>query len=562
MRTNLPVSNTEFLLKDGMSLVSKTDTKGRITYVNPAFIEASGFAEEELLGKPHNLIRHPDMPEQAFGDMWQTLKMGLPWTGLVKNRRKNGEFYWVNANVTPVRDNNQIVAYMSVRSKPNRAQVDGAARIYARFKAGQAKGLAVRRGAVVTTGLLGKLASLKNIGLNARIGMSMGAIIAVILSLGFAATSAAENITMSYWYGGATLIGAGIAALAWLGLYLSIVRPLNNLIDKTRIIAGGDFTADFNVDRHDDMGQLQQALQQMNVNLRSVMGDIRSNVDSISIATHEIAAGNMDLSRRTEAQAASLEETASSMQQFASTVKQNSDNALQANKLAQSASEIAGKGGAVVEKVGSTMNEISTSAKRIVDIISLIDGIAFQTNILALNAAVEAARAGEQGKGFAVVAAEVRSLAQRSASAAKEIKTLIDDSVDKVDSGNRLVSDAMATMNGIVDSVKSVTDIMNEISIASREQSEGVEQVNLAITHMDAVTQQNATLVEEAAMAAASLEEQTMHLTQSIAVFKTRRHDAGNGNPTSDAIAALHVAMPARKPMLISNSTLKISAAA
>jgi aerotaxis receptor len=271
----------------------------------------------------------------------------------------------------------------------------------------------------------------------------------------------------------------------------------------------------------------------------------------------------MDLSRRTEAQAASLEETASSMQQFASTVKQNADNALQANKLVQSASEIAGKGGAVVEKVGTTMDEISTSAKRIVDIISLINGIAFQTNILALNAAVEAARAGEQGKGFAVVAAEVRSLAQRSASAAKEIKTLIDDSVDKVGVGNRLVSDAMATMNGIVDSVKSVNDIMNEISIASREQSEGIEQVNLAITHMDAVTQQNAALVEEAAMAAASLEEQTLHLTQSIAVFNTGRGDAGSGAQTSDATTApLHSQMLARRPMLISNSALKMSAGA
>lgn len=562
MRTNLPVFNSEFLLRDGISLVSKTDIKGRITYVNPAFIEASGFDEDELIGKPHNLIRHPDMPEQAFCDMWQTLKSGLPWTGLVKNRRKNGEFYWVNANVTPVREDNQIVAYMSVRNKPSRTQVDGAAEVYARFKAGQAKGLAVRRGAVVATGLFGKLASLKNISLNARIGLSMSAIIAVISGLGLAAIHAAES-TMSYWYGGAALIGTGIAALAWLGLYFSIVRPLNSLIAKTRIIAGGDFTADFKVDRHDDMGHLQQALQQMNVNLRSVMGDIRSNVDSISIATHEIAAGNMDLSRRTEAQAASLEETASSMQQFASTVKQNADNAIQANKLVQSASEIAGKGGAVVEKVGTTMDEISTSAKRIVDIISLINGIAFQTNILALNAAVEAARAGEQGKGFAVVAAEVRSLAQRSASAAKEIKTLIDDSVDKVGVGNRLVSDAMATMNGIVDSVKSVTDIMNEISIASREQSEGIEQVNLAITHMDAVTQQNAALVEEAAMAAASLEEQTLHLMQSIAVFNTGRSDAGSGAQTSDATtASLHSQMLSRRPMLISNSALKMSAGA
>jgi aerotaxis receptor len=526
MRTNLPVTNIEYFLKDGMSLVSKTDTKGRITYVNPAFIEASGFHEDELIGKPHNLIRHPDMPEEAFGDMWQTLKQGLPWTGLVKNRRKNGEHYWVNANVTPVREENQIVAYMSVRSKPSREQVEGATAIYARFKADQAKGLAIKRGAVVSTGLLSKLAALKDIGLSVKIALGMSTIIALIAALGFVASTAAENAAWAYWYGGTTIGGICLALLLWAGLHASIVRPLRMLIDETRIIAGGDLTFDFKVNRHDDMGQLQQALQQMNVNLRSVMGDIRSNVDSITVATREIAAGNMDLSGRTESQASSLEETASSMEQLAATVKQNADNANQANQLVQSASEVAGKGGAVVEKVGATMDEISTSARKIVDIISLIDGIAFQTNILALNAAVEAARAGEQGKGFAVVASEVRSLAQRSASAAKEIKTLIDASVEKVDAGNRLVSDAMATMDDIVSSVQRVTGIMNEITVASREQSSGIDQVNLAISQMDEVTQQNAALVEEAAAAAASLEEQTVHLAQSISVFRTGRSDA------------------------------------
>ncbi|MNJ95874.1 Aerotaxis receptor [compost metagenome] len=523
MRTNLPVTSKEYFLQDGSSLVSKTDTKGRITYVNPAFMEASGFQEEELIGKPHNLIRHPDMPEEAFGDMWQTLKAGLPWTGMVKNRRKNGDFYWVNANVTPVRENNEIVAFMSVRSKPSREQVEGAGAIYARFKADQAKGLAIKRGAVVSTGIFGKLAALRDIGLGTRIGLGMLTLIALIAALGFVATTAVENAARMGWYAGATFAGVCIALLLWASLHASVVRPLRTLIAETRVIAGGDLTFDFAVDRHDDMGQLQQALQQMNVNLRSVMGDIRTNVDSITIATREIAAGNMDLSGRTESQASSLEETASSMEQFASTVKQNADSASQANELVQSASEVAGKGGAVVEKVGATMDEISASAKKIVDIISLIDGIAFQTNILALNAAVEAARAGEQGKGFAVVAAEVRSLAQRSASAAKEIKGLIDDSVEKVDAGNRLVSDAMTTMDDIVSSVQRVTGIMNEITVASREQSNGIDQVNLAIAQMDEVTQQNAALVEEAAAAAASLEEQTLHLTQSISVFRTGR---------------------------------------
>lgn len=534
MRTNLPVTSNEYFLQDGMSLVSKTDTKGRITYVNPAFIEASGFHEEELLGKPHNLIRHPDMPEEAFGDMWQTLKQGLPWTGLVKNRRKNGDFYWVNANVTPVRENNEITAFMSVRSKPSREQVEGAGAIYARFKADQAKGLAIKRGAVVRTGIFSKLAALRDVGLGIKLGLGMMTLTALIAALGFVAATAAENAANMAWYAGATVAGVCIALLLWASLHASIVRPLRNLIAETRIIAGGDLTVDFAIDRHDDMGQLQQALQQMNVNLRSVMGDIRTNVDSITIATREIAAGNMDLSGRTESQASSLEETASSMEQFASTVKQNADSASQANELVQSASEVAGKGGAVVEKVGATMDEISASAKKIVDIISLIDGIAFQTNILALNAAVEAARAGEQGKGFAVVAAEVRSLAQRSASAAKEIKGLIDDSVEKVDAGNRLVSDAMTTMDDIVNSVQRVTGIMNEITVASREQSNGIDQVNLAVSQMDEVTQQNAALVEQAAAAAASLEEQTFHLTQSIAVFRTGRgvspHAAHTGN--------------------------------
>lgn len=521
MRTNLPVTSNEYLLQDGMSLVSKTDTKGRIIYVNPAFIEASGFVQEELIGKPHNLIRHPDMPEEAFGDMWQTLKEGLPWTGLVKNRRKNGDFYWVNANVTPVRENNQIVGFMSVRSKPTRDQVQGAGEVYARFKANQAKGLAIRRGAVVKTGIFARMARLLDLGLGVKIGGGMLIVIALMTALGWRAATAADNAAHMGWYAGATAVGISIALMLWINLQVSVVRPLGRLIAETRVIAGGDLTRDFAVDRHDDMGQLQQALQQMNVNLRSVMGDIRSNVESITIATREIAAGNMDLSGRTESQASSLEETASSMEQFASTVKQNADSAGQANELVQSASEVASKGGAVVEKVGATMNEISTSAKRIVDIISLIDGIAFQTNILALNAAVEAARAGEQGKGFAVVAAEVRSLAQRSASAAKEIKGLIDDSVEKVDAGNRLVSDAMTTMDDIVSSVQRVTGIMNEITVASREQSNGIDQVNLAISQMDEVTQQNAALVEEAAAAAASLEEQTSHLTQSISVFRT-----------------------------------------
>jgi methyl-accepting chemotaxis protein len=285
-------------------------------------------------------------------------------------------------------------------------------------------------------------------------------------------------------------------------------------------IADGDLTRRIDVKSKNEMGRLMEGLRKMQTRLTETVTKVREGSLSIGTATTQIAAGNLDLSSRTEQQAASLEETASSMEELTSTVKQNADNARQANQLAISASEVAVRGGGVVTEVVTTMNAIDESAKRIVDIIGVIDGIAFQTNILALNAAVEAARAGEQGRGFAVVASEVRSLAQRSANAAKEIKSLIDDSVDKVGTGSRLVAQAGQTMTEVVDSVKHVTDIMSEILAASQEQSAGIEQVNTAIVQMDQVTQQNAALVEEAAAAAAALKEQAGNLAATVSVFK------------------------------------------
>jgi len=295
------------------------------------------------------------------------------------------------------------------------------------------------------------------------------------------------------------------------------------LKDITRVanaLAVGDLTQTITKDYPGLFDQTKQGVNGTVENLKKLVGEIKEAVDSINTASKEIASGNQDLSQRTEEQASSLEETASSMEELTSTVKQNAENAKQANQLAIGASDVAGKGGAVVNQVVGTMSSINESSRKIVDIISVIDGIAFQTNILALNAAVEAARAGEQGRGFAVVAAEVRNLAQRSAAAAKEIKTLIGDSVEKVENGSRLVGEAGQTMEEIVTSIKRVTDIMAEISAASLEQSSGIEQVNQAITQMDEVTQQNAALVEEAAAAAESLEEQAQNLSQSVSVFK------------------------------------------
>jgi len=309
------------------------------------------------------------------------------------------------------------------------------------------------------------------------------------------------------------------SVIAWL-LTRSISGPLKEAVLIAQNVSAGDLTSEIKVETKDEFGQLMLALKDMNDNLLRIVGDVRHGTDTIAAASTEIASGNLDLSSRTEQQASSLQETASAMEELTATVKQNAENAKQANQLAETASSIAIKGGAVVSRVVDTMASINESSKKVVDIIGVIDGIAFQTNILALNAAVEAARAGEQGRGFAVVASEVRSLAQRSASAAKEIKELIGDSVQKADAGAALVDEAGATMGEILNSVKRVTGIMGEISSASDEQTRGIEQINLAIAQMDQVTQQNAALVEEAAAAAAQMQAQTSTLAGVVSVFK------------------------------------------
>ncbi|CDG82184.1 methyl-accepting chemotaxis protein [Janthinobacterium agaricidamnosum] len=318
-------------------------------------------------------------------------------------------------------------------------------------------------------------------------------------------------------------LSAAAALAAILIAYLmtrSITVPIGQAVKVAQTVASGDLSSNIDVQAKDETGQLLSALKEMNGKLKHIVGQVRNGTDEIATATGQIASGNLDLSSRTEQQASSLEETASAMEELTSTVKQNGDNARQANQLAISASSVAVEGGQLVSQVVETMGAINVSANKIVDIIGVIDGIAFQTNILALNAAVEAARAGEQGRGFAVVATEVRNLAHRSAGAAKEVKTLINNSLDSVNAGSRLVDQTGATMEKIVASVQRVTDIMAEISAASREQEAGIEQINIAITEMDAVTQQNAALVEEAAAAAESLQGQAGSLSQMVSIFK------------------------------------------
>jgi methyl-accepting chemotaxis protein len=319
-----------------------------------------------------------------------------------------------------------------------------------------------------------------------------------------------------------SIIAALLALASWLGWAVarSITGPALRATEVAQNIAAGNLADEIHTSGRDELAQLLSAMRQMQSNLRQTVGDIRSGADSVSSAATQITQGNADLSSRTEEQASSLEQTAASIEQMTTTVRQNTDNAKQANQLARSASEVAAKGGHVVGQVVGTMSEIELASKKIADIIGVIDGIAFQTNILALNAAVEAARAGEQGRGFAVVAGEVRNLAQRSAQAAREIKSLISDSVEKVGNGTRLVSEAGQTMDEIVAQVRRVTDLIGEITSATLEQDGGIQQVNQAVGQLDKMTQQNAALVEQSAAAAESLKDQAARLSAAVAVFR------------------------------------------
>lgn len=888
----MPITNVEHALTETDSIVTKTDLKGMITYANEDFIQICGFTREELVGASHNIIRHPDMPVEAFEDLWKSIKAGRPWTGMVKNRCKNGDFYWVQANITPYYENDKLVGYMSVRSKPSQKQVAETADAYRKFREGKAGNLKIQDGKIIKKTLLGRFPSLENISIKARLLMVIAIMSILLLVIGgmglFGMSKASEGLRtvhndrmlpsnqifqvqkllltnrlritaslfnptpeliqknlaeveqniatisriwdayienslspdektladkvaddrhrfvmeglqpaisalrssdtalagkiiedrvtplyepvsegiqkllqlqigiarqefeagQSRYYSTreitSVLIASGIFLALWLSFSLlrSIVRPLNATIGHFGQISQGKYNGAIEIKSMDEIGKVMAALKAMQIKLgfdveeakrvadehlrvkialdnvstgvmiadnerniiyvnksvvsmfgkaeagirklwpdfavdslvgsnidgfhkipsyqaqllanstspstanfelgersmvvtaspvinpqgkrmgsvgewqdrtaevmvekevavilvAAVMGDftqrivmqgktgfyrelsesinqlmqtsesglnetvrvfnalshgdltekiinhysgtfgqlkedanstvddltntigqIKDVAESIHTAAKEIAHGNTSLSHRTEVQAASLQQTTASMQKLTLTVHQNSDNAKHASELAVSASNTAGKGVTVIDQVVKMMEAINESSRKVVEIITVIDSIAFQTNILALNAAVEAARAGEQGRGFAVVAGEVRSLAQRAASAAGEIKNLIGESVDKVEDGSKLVAQAGRTMEDIVNSIRGVTAIMSEISAASVEQTAGIEQVNLAICQMDDVTQQNAALVEQATAAADSLEEQTQHLTVTVAHFK------------------------------------------
>jgi len=514
MRLNQPVTQREFTLPDDATLMSTTDTRSYVTYANESFVAVSGFSRDEITGQPHNFIRHPDMPEQAFADMWATLKGGEPWTALVKNRRRDGDHYWVRANAVPVVRGGEQVGYMSVRTKPSREEVAGAEKLYSDFREGRAGSRKFHKGLVVRSGLASLLGLGQTLSVRGRIRLTMAGMWLFCLLCG--ALFAAD------WSGVGKLgaIAAVSAAAVSIALEMQIAGPLERLLQQALGVATGANRNVAQMNRVDEIGMTMRTISQLGLMFRWLIDDVSQQVMTVQNATTEIAQGNTDLSSRTEQAAASVEETASSMEQMTASVKHNADTAQQANQLSGAASTAAQKGGDAVSQVVATMSEITASSRKIGDIIGVIDGIAFQTNILALNAAVEAARAGEQGRGFAVVAGEVRSLAQRSAEAAKEIKALIGASVERVEVGSKLVDDAGKTMTDIVSQVKRVSDLIGEISSSTLEQSAGIMQVGQAVSHLDDITQQNAALVEQGAAASESLKQQAERLVEAVSVFR------------------------------------------
>jgi len=554
VKNNQPIFDQQYDYPATEQLVSVTDLKGTIRYCNPAFIKVSGFAREQLVGQPHNIVRHPDMPTAAFADMWDTLRTGKSWTALVKNRRQDGTFYWVRANVTPVMDGGVAIAYLSVRTKPERQEVDAIIPIYASMQGAlhsatrsttsnashgtpasgsrrnaspsaaasvpaYAQGaFTIRHGRVRRVGLAGWFGRLRepSMALRMTTAFAIPVVMGALVHVAF----------------GAPLLTFGLMAVASAAvcarLLTTIRRPLRQVVETANLLAACDLRPKATDVRRDsgsqigeigEIAEISRALTQLRANLAAVVSDVHTQALGVRQAVSEIATGNTDLANRTERQAACLSRTTQTVQALQETHQLAERHMLDTADSTAEAAAQAEKGQHVISLMASTMATVSESAQRISHITSLIDGIAFQTNLLALNAAVEAARAGEHGRSFAVVAGEVQQLAKRCAEAAKEITTLTSRTIGDVHKGANMAQEAGAAMQSIVLTFARTVHVVALLKEAGNQQTEHTVEVEAAVAELDNVTQQNVALVEEVAASAAQQRELTQVLTQAVGIF-------------------------------------------
>ena len=517
MRNNGYVSQTNYPIEPDDFLISRTDINGYITYANPRFIEVSGFSIEELMNEPHNVVRHPDMPPEVYRDMWATLREGLSWQGYVKNRRKNGDHYWVHANVVPVIDKGELQGYASLRSYAGEEKARYFDHLYRQMRENSCP-YYLKRGKLKRKGLRGKLPSFQWEGVKARVILSSLASVA-LLGVGMWIT---QRFSLAGWTLGvlALVLASSIWSVNAL-LLGSLNRSVASLKDIALQLAAGNLNTAIPSTRRQSLRQTLDALQLMRRSLLSTASDIQRNMEAIGPVVNQILNNNTNMADRLEQQASAVQETAASMEEISSTVRQSASNAQLASKAADTNLAEVGTATRLTDELAHAMEALTKQSERMKHMVQTIDAIAFQTNILALNASVEAARAGEHGRGFAVVAQEVRKLSNQTADAAKEVQRMIVDTNQSVLESAAHTRETQAATQRIRQASQRVNDLMEEISRAASEQSDGVAQIGLAIAEIDSTTQASATDMESYRRVADTLSGEAAALTNSVNAFRT-----------------------------------------